>query len=156
MDALNSIINVCILDDGDYGGVYGQDGQRYEITNTKFPANPLVPGADAGAPAASSAAQPAVLPSVPPAPPAPTQIKSNNHGSALCPSLAGACKFAPQGYNDTFLYTARTSYPATAGDEDAINFFFPAYANNGCAAIFTCNNDDAFRVEMTGAQIKDA
>ena len=162
MDGLNSIINVCILDKGDYGGKYTRGGQSYEITNTEFPANPLVPGADAGAPAATQGAPApaqsaqASAPVVPATPPTPTQVKSNNDGSGLCPSLAGACIFAFSGYNDTFLYTARTSYPATAGDADAVNFFFPAYADNGCTAIFTCENDDAFRVGMTGRQIKDA
>ena len=161
MDALDSIINDCILADADYGGVYSQGGQTYEITNTIYPANPLVPGGDAGAPSVTTSqpdvpSTPPPEPAAQPGPPTPTQIKSNNKGSGLCPFLAGACIFAYTGYKDDFLYTARTSYPATAGDAGELNFFFPEVANNGCAAIFTCDNDEAFGVGMTGAQIKAA
>ena len=164
-DAINSIISTCILGSADYGGIYSQDGQTYNITNTIAPANPLIPGTDPGAPS-TTAALPTTS-SVPPPPPAPTttapsgpptpsQISSNNHGSALCHSLAGACKIAYTGYNDTWLYTHYSSYPADPGDADTVNWLFAPFANDGCAAMFTCDNNDAYSVGMLGSQIKAA
>jgi hypothetical protein len=39
--ALNSIINVCILGSNDYGGVFNQGGETYNISNTIYPNNPV-------------------------------------------------------------------------------------------------------------------
>ena len=52
--ALDSIINVCILGSNDYGGVFYQGGEKYNVSNSKFPSNPLIPGADQGGPAPSN------------------------------------------------------------------------------------------------------
>ena len=164
-DAIHSIISTCILGSADYGGIYSQDGETYNITNTIAPANPLIPGTDAGAPSTTSALL--TTSSFPPPPaassttassgtPTPSQIRSNNHGSALCQSLAGACNNAYTGYNDTFLYTQYTSYVANPGDIDATNLLWDPLADDGCAAMFTCDNDDAYSVGMLGSQIKAA
>lgn len=164
-DAMNAIIGTCIMGNADYGGIYSQDGETYNITNTIAPANPLIPGTDPGAPSPSSSLPATTFvsqsPTSPtttasPGPPTPSQIRSNNHGSALCPSLAGACKYAYNGYNDTWLYTGYTSYIGDPGDTDAVNFFFAPYAHDGCAAIFMCDNDNAYAVGMLGSQIKNA
>ena len=164
-DAINSIISTCILGSADYGGIYSQDGETYNITNTIAPANPLIPGTDAGAPSTTSAL-PTTSPVSPPptastttassGPPSPSQIRSNNHGSALCQSLAGSCKIAYTGYNDTWLYTQYTSYVANPGDTDATDLLFDPLADDGCAAMFTCDNNDAYSVGMLGSQIKAA
>ncbi|KAI9853989.1 MAG: hypothetical protein M1813_001598 [Trichoglossum hirsutum] len=47
-DAMNAIINVCVLGSHDYGGVWTLGGEEYNITNMAFPDNPLIPGADQG------------------------------------------------------------------------------------------------------------
>ena len=164
-DAINSIISTCILSSADYGGIYSQDGETYNITNTIAPANPLIPGTDEGAPSTTSALPTTSSVSPPPTastttassgPPTPSQIRSNNHGSALCQSLAGSCKIAYTGYNDTWLYTQYTSYAANPGDTDATDLLFDPLADDGCAAMFTCDNNDAYSVGMLGSQIKAA
>lgn len=161
-DAINAIVATCIMGSADYGGIYSQDGETYNITNTIAPANPLIPGTDPGAPSSSSSlpattslSQPTTSPTTLP-PPTPSQIRSNNHGSALCDSLAGSCKIAYTGYNDTWLYTAYTSYLADPGDADGVNLLFDPLADDGCAAMFTCDNNAAYAVGMLGSQIKAA
>ena len=159
--ALDAIITTCIVTRGDYGGTYNQGDQHYNISNTIYPANPLVPGGDEGAPPVSSdaASPPTATTAAPappppaPAPPTPTQIRFNKKGSGICPSIGGgACQNAYHKYNDTWLYTDKTSYTA-----DSANYFWGAGGfNDGCTAIFVCDNDAAYAVGMTGAQIKAA
>jgi hypothetical protein len=48
--AIKAIIAICILGSSDYGGVYYQGNQKYNIINEIFPNNPLLPGVDQGAP----------------------------------------------------------------------------------------------------------
>ena len=139
-DALSAIIATCIMGSADYGGIYSQDGETYNITNLIAPANPL-----AFPPSSQTTA-----------PPTPSQIRSNNHGSALCDTLAGSCKVAYTGYNDTWLYTGYASYLADPGDKDATNLLWSPLADDGCAAMFTCDNDAAYSVGMLGSQIKAA
>ena len=43
MEGLNAIISGCIQNGGDYGGVYTRGDQKYTITNSEFPNNPLLP-----------------------------------------------------------------------------------------------------------------
>ena len=166
-DALNSIISTCVLGSADYGGIYSQDGETYNITNTIAPANPLIPGTDTGAPSTTSALPTTSSVPPPPAsvtttassgPPTPSQVKSNKQGSSLCLTLAGSCKSAYTLYNDTWLYTQYTSYIADPGDnmnDDGVDLFFPD-AEDACAAMFTCDNYDAYSIGMLGSQIKAA
>ena len=164
-DAINSIISTCILGSADYGGIYSLDDETYNITNTIAPANPLIPGTDAGAPSTTSAlpstssvSPPLISPSATASsgPPTPSQIHSNNHGSAICYTLAGSCKIAYTGYNDTWLYTQYTSYLADPGDTDSMDLLFDPLSEYACAAMFTCDNNDAYSVGMLGSQIKAA
>ena len=55
--ALNSIINICILGSNDYGGVFYQGGETYNISNSIYPKNPLIPNIDQGAPDATTTTQ---------------------------------------------------------------------------------------------------
>jgi hypothetical protein len=55
--ALNSIINTCILGSNDYGGVFYQGGETYNISNSIYPKNPLIPNIDQGAPDATTTTQ---------------------------------------------------------------------------------------------------
>ena len=142
-DALNAIIATCIIGSADYGGIYSQDGETYNITNLIAPANPL-----AFPPSSSTTS------AAPPPPPTPSQIRSNNHGSALCDTLAGSCKVAYKSYNDTWLYKQYTSYLANPGDADGLDLVWNA--DDGCAAMFTCDNAAAYAVGMLGSQIKAA
>lgn len=90
-------------------------------------------------------------------PPVPSQTSSNNKGSSLCSSIGSTtCRDAYSQYNDIYLYTAYTSYILSSGAESIVNDLFPLYADDGCAAMFTCNSDAAYAVGMTGAQIKAA
>ena len=164
-DAINSIISTCILGSADYGGIYSRDGETYNITNTIAPANPLIPGTDVGAPSTTSAlptTSSVPLPLTSPTttassgPPTPSQIHSNNHGSAICYTLAGSCKIAYTGYNDTWLYTQYTSYLADPDNTDGMDIMFDPLSDYGCAAMFTCDNNDAYSVGMLGSQIKAA
>lgn len=86
-------------------------------------------------------------------PPTPTQTSGNDKGSSLCGSLAGACKIAYTGYVDDYTYKDYTSYVASSGDADIINWLFDPFAEDGCAAMFKC---DDYTDGMTGKQIKDA
>lgn len=43
MEGLNAIIDGCIRNGGDYGGIYTRGDQKYSITNSEFPQNPLLP-----------------------------------------------------------------------------------------------------------------
>lgn len=142
-DALNAIVATCIIGSTDYGGIYSQDGETYNITNLIAPANPF-----AFPPSLTSTT------TAPTAPPTPSQIRSNNHGSALCDTLAGSCKTAFAGYKDTYLYTEYTSYLADPGDKDPTDLLFGPI--DGCAAMFACDNDAAYAVGMLGSQIKAA
>jgi hypothetical protein len=56
--ALNSIINTCILGSKDYGGVIYQGGETYNISNSIYPNNPLIPNSDQGAPDSSQPTTP--------------------------------------------------------------------------------------------------
>ncbi|KAJ5099082.1 hypothetical protein N7532_006083 [Penicillium argentinense] len=69
----------------------------------------------------------------------PSETSGNNKGSAQCKSLAGACSIAFQGFEDDYLYNAYTSYVASIGDDDAINWLFAPFANNGRAIMFSCD-----------------
>lgn len=60
---------------------------------------------------------------------------------------------AYQAYDDDYTYTQYTSYTISAGDYDPVNWFFSPFADDGCAAMFEC---DDYGLGMTGRQIKDA
>lgn len=47
-EGLNAIIDGCIRNGGDYGGTYTRGDQKYTITNSEFPKNPLLPSDDGG------------------------------------------------------------------------------------------------------------
>ena len=48
-DALNAIIHICILSSDHYGGVLYESGEIYNISNSIYPNNPLIPNIDQGA-----------------------------------------------------------------------------------------------------------
>ncbi|KAK0618716.1 hypothetical protein DIS24_g11595 [Lasiodiplodia hormozganensis] len=48
-EAFNNIIDECILDGNTWGGVFSFDGEVYNISNTVYPDNPLLP-TDQGGP----------------------------------------------------------------------------------------------------------
>ena len=85
-----------------------------------------------------------------------SEVSNNDKGSSLCSSLsAKTCRLAYSQYNNTFLYQTRTSYILPSGADSISNTLFES-ANNGCAAMWSCNNEADLAVGMTGAQIKDA
>ncbi|CAD6588412.1 MAG: hypothetical protein ASARMPRED_003556 [Alectoria sarmentosa] len=89
-------------------------------------------------------------------PSAPVQTSSNDKGSSLCSFIDGTtCQNAYAQYNDTYLYTAYTSYILPSGGNSGNDTLSPS-ADEGCAAIFTCNSYADYAVGMTGAQIKAA
>ena len=90
------------------------------------------------------------------APPTFSQTSDNDKGSSLCSSISRAtCQDSYGQYNDTYLYKARTSYILASGVNSVANELFSS-ADEGCAAIWTCQSDAEFAVGMTGAQIKAA
>ncbi|KAH8678326.1 hypothetical protein BX600DRAFT_545929 [Xylariales sp. PMI_506] len=88
-------------------------------------------------------------------PPAPLQTASNPDGSSLCESAISGddCKAAYSRYDENRVYTAYTSYTYTNA-EDAINIVLGA--DDGCAAIFTCDTDADYAVGMAGWAIIQA
>ena len=81
----------------------------------------------------------------------PTQLSSNNEGSYLCKSVgSNTCTSAYSLYNSSYLYTHYTSYVQTAGGFDG------EWLGWGCAAMFTCDTDEAYAKGMTGQQILNA
>ncbi|KAI1326439.1 meiotically up-regulated gene family-domain-containing protein [Xylariaceae sp. FL0255] len=88
-------------------------------------------------------------------PPAPTQTSSNNKGSSLCGhAITGDdCKSAYMRYDENRVYNAYTSYTFT-NEDDPINVILPA--NDGCTAIFTCDNDADYATGMAGWAIIQA
>jgi hypothetical protein len=88
-------------------------------------------------------------------PPAPTQTDSNPKGSTLCKSAISGedCINAYHRYDENRVYNAYTSYTFT-NEEDAINVLLDA--EDGCAAIFTCDDDAAYAVGMAGWAIIEA
>lgn len=153
-EAFDAIIQHCIVEQDMYGGVYSRGHETYTVTNHDYPANPLLPCADQGAPDCPAESPPPPPPPPPPeTPPEPTQIRFNKDGSGICPSIGGgACKNAYGKYNDDWRYTSYTSYTA-----DSAEYFWGAGGfNSGCTAQFLCDNDAAYAVGMTGRQIKNA
>lgn len=65
-EAMNSIINVCILGSADYGGIWNLQGEVYNVTNMNFPNNPLIPGADDGAMTTTASPTTSTKPAIPP------------------------------------------------------------------------------------------
>ncbi|KAJ5105378.1 hypothetical protein NUU61_002725 [Penicillium alfredii] len=125
--AFQAIQDTCINQNRNYGGTYTQGDQTYIIENGKYPENPLILGEDNGATTPT-----------PKAPPMPHETDGNNKGSSLCKNLSGACKRAYRQYVDDFLYKGETSYVASAGDADPVNWL--PFANNGCTAMFRVEN----------------
>lgn len=102
-------------------------------------------GASVSAASASAASASAAAESFP------TQLTSNLEGSHLCKSIGpGPCVSAYSSYNSSYRYTHYTSYVDTAGGFDG------EWLGWGCAAMFTCDTDEAYAKGMTGEQILNA
>ena len=146
---MQEIMDTCITGSSDYGGVYTQGTETYNITNTIFPYNPLEVDVDDGAPPT-----PVVVPSSdssePSEPPTPSETDGNNDGSSICKTLGDTCKVAYQAFNDDFIYKDYTYYSTIEGDTSWANF---VHAGNGCKAEFKC---DDYGDGMSGKQIKKA
>lgn len=146
---MQEIMDTCITGSSDYGGVYTQGTESYNITNTIFPYNPLEVDVDDGAPPT-----PVVVPSPdssePSEPPTPSETDGNNDGSSICKTLGDTCKVAYQAFNDDFIYKDYTYYSTIEGDTSWVNF---VHAGNGCKAEFKC---DDYGDGMSGKQIKKA
>ena len=57
-DALKAIIHICILSSNYYGGVLYEGGEIYNISNSIYPNNPLIPNIDQGATTPSTPSSP--------------------------------------------------------------------------------------------------
>ncbi|KAJ5585382.1 uncharacterized protein N7459_005182 [Penicillium hispanicum] len=149
---MKEIIDTCITGSSDYGGVYKQGTETYNITNTIDPYNPLEVDVDDGAP--SSPFEVPTSTSTKSEPPMPTETKGNNDGSGLCKSLQGACKRAYKHFKDDYIYKDYTYISVSAGDDSPVNvLFWWAAATNGCKAEFKC---DDYGEGMSGKQIKQS
>ncbi|KAJ5837080.1 hypothetical protein N7447_003106 [Penicillium robsamsonii] len=82
----------------------------------------------------------------------PSQTSGNNKGSIQCRSVDDACDRAYMQYVDDTVYTSYTSYTA---DIKSGMVIVAALGQAGCAAMYTCDNDD-YGFGMTGRQIKAA
>ncbi|ORY09390.1 peptidase S8/S53 domain-containing protein [Clohesyomyces aquaticus] len=80
--AILQIIETCVIGSNDYGGVLTVGGEKYNITNIVWPQNPLIPGADLGAPSTTPAPS-STRPALPPA-----QTVTTN--GAVCVLLPGS------------------------------------------------------------------
>lgn len=148
---MQEIIDTCITGSSDYGGVYKQGSEIYNITNTIAPYNPLEVDVDSGAPASPIIVSSSS--SSTPEPPMPTETSGNNDGSGLCKSLQGACKRAYKHFKDDYIYKDYTYISTSAGDDSPINVLFWWAADNGCKAEFKC---DEYGEGMSGKQIKQS
>ncbi|OQE15874.1 hypothetical protein PENSTE_c026G09735 [Penicillium steckii] len=154
-DGLQDILDTCINSNSDYGGIYEQDGEVYNITNLIAPSNPLEVDVDDGAPTApitNGNAAPAPATTTAYTPPMPTETDGNNKGSSLCKTLAGTCIQTYKLFNDNYIYKDYTYYSRGAGLKDDVNWAIP-FANNGCKVEYKC---DDYGEGMSGAQIKQA
>lgn len=147
---MQGIIDTCITGSSDYGGVYSQGAETYNITNIIYPYNPLEVDVDDGAPPTPiSVPTPTPTPSEPPMP---TETSGNNDGSGLCKSLQGTCAKTVKLFNDDYIYKDYSYVSRSAGDYSPINAIF-LFADNGCKAEFKCDN---YGEGMSGRQIKQA
>ncbi|KAI9767671.1 MAG: hypothetical protein M1840_005542 [Geoglossum simile] len=161
-DSTEFIINKCVKNGPNTGWWSGEHAdQFYQLgvrplngEGNKHTDKPFSPNEHLGqAPAIPPSPSPA-----PPAPPTPSQTSCNNHGSGLCPEAesVGACPVAFARYSDGYRYTSYTSYTVSFVGDTLDPGGLLGFGNPGCAAMFTCNDDQAYAVGMTGKQIKDA
>ena len=77
----------------------------------------------------------------------PNQTSKSCHGSIICPFTGQACQYAASRFDDSLLYRNFTSYTYKLGNPILLH---------SCAAVFSCDSNEAYVKGMTGAQIKGA
>ncbi|KAH0565466.1 hypothetical protein GP486_001147 [Trichoglossum hirsutum] len=137
-DAMNAIINVCVLSSHDYGGVWTLDGEAYNITNIVFPNNPLIPGLDGGS-------QPSTTPKPGGTKPSPTL------GPARTVTTDGGICIIQPDSNDPFCTPTSTPIPNPNGTN--------IHVNSGCISINgspRCQGTSPYNVASQNQQYSQA
>ncbi|KAI9764141.1 MAG: hypothetical protein M1840_008701 [Geoglossum simile] len=164
-DSTQNIINTCIKNGPNAGWWSGKyENQFYQLgvrplngQGNKHTDKPLDPSKHLTQ-APSTGIGPVIPPPPPPPPPTPSQTGCNNHGSGLCPEVKsfGACVIAFGRYSDDYIYKSFTSYTVTIVGQLVDPGNFLGFGYPGCAAMFGCDNAQAYAVGMSGKQIKNA